>query len=95
MLSAIIEQTRNTFLASKDWAVIITYADSKISYFGNNDLSLPQFRPGTNDSKNRSKRLETTKIQDYVFGPVFEYLTKYTGLLKSNYFKGTFNDVML
>ena len=26
---------------------------SEISYFGDNDLSLPQFRSGDNDSKNR------------------------------------------
>ena len=49
------------FLASIGWAVIITYAGSKVSYFGNNDLSLQQFRLGGNDSKNRSERLETTK----------------------------------
>ena len=58
---AITEQARNTFLASIDWAVIITYAGSKISYFGNNDLSLPQFRPSGNDSKHRSERFRDNK----------------------------------
>ena len=58
---AIIEQARNTFLASIGWAVIITYAGSKISYFGNNDLSLPQFRPSGNDSKHRSERFRDNK----------------------------------
>ena len=56
MLSAIIQQAGNTFLASIGWAVTMTYAGSKISYFANNDLSLPRFRPGGNDSKNRSER---------------------------------------
>ena len=39
-------------------------------YFGDNDLSLPQFRPGNNDSKNCSEN----------FGPVFGYLFRFTGL---------------
>ena len=33
----------------------------KISYFGNNDLLLPQFRPGSNYNKNRSGRLRDSK----------------------------------
>ena len=37
------------------------FASSKISYFGDNDLSLRQFRPGGNDSKNRSERFRDNK----------------------------------
>ena len=32
------------------------FAGAEISYFGGNNLSLRQFRPGGNDSKNRSER---------------------------------------
>ena len=62
LLSAIIEQARNTLLASIGWTVIITYAGSEISYFANNDLSLPQFRPGGNDRKNRRVRKLTLRF---------------------------------
>ena len=40
------------------WLVIwisLSGPGSEILYFGNNDLSLPQFRPGGNDGKNRSE----------------------------------------
>ena len=67
MLSAIIQQVGNMFLASIGWAVIITYAGSKVLYFGNNDLSLPQFRPGGNDSKNRSERFRDNKKINITF----------------------------
>ena len=33
----------------------------EISYFGDNDLSLQQFKPGGNDSKNRSERFRDNK----------------------------------
>ena len=33
----------------------------EISYFGDNDLSLRQFKPGGNDSKNRSERFRDNK----------------------------------
>ena len=38
-----------------------TPTGSKISYFDDNDLSLPQFRSGGNDSKNRSERYSNNK----------------------------------
>ena len=34
---------------------------SEILYFGDNDLLLPQFRPGGKDSKNRSERFSENK----------------------------------
>ena len=33
----------------------------EISHFGDNELSLPQFRLGGNDSKNHSERLKDSK----------------------------------
>ena len=68
-------------------------AGSEISCFGDNDLSLPQFRPSGNDSKNCSERSETTKNYHYVFGLVFGYLTRSTVILKSNSFISCFNQV--
>ena len=35
---------------------------SEIFYFGDNDLTLPQLRPGSNNNKNRSGRLRDCKI---------------------------------
>ena len=40
---------------------IYVYSDSKISYCGDNGLSLLQFRPGGNDSKNRSEPCRDNK----------------------------------
>ena len=40
---------------------------SKISYFGDNDLSLPQLRPSSNNSKNCSGRLRGSKIMRIIF----------------------------
>ena len=34
---------------------------SEILYLADNDLLLPQFRPGSNDSKNRSERFRNNK----------------------------------
>ena len=42
-------------------------AGSKILYFGNNDLSLPQFKPGGNDSKNRPEHLGGSQKMRVVF----------------------------
>ena len=36
-------------------------AGSEISYFGDNDLSLLQFRLGSSDNRNRSGRLRDSK----------------------------------
>ena len=63
------------------------FAGSEISYFGDNDLWLLQFRPGGSDSKNRSERFRETKNYHHVFGPVFGYLTRSTVILKSNSLK--------
>ena len=43
--------------------ICITYiTGSKIWHFGDNDLSLPQFRPSGNDSESRSERFRDNKI---------------------------------
>ena len=36
-------------------------------YFGDNNLSLPQFRPGGNDNKNRSGCLRDSKKMRIIF----------------------------
>ena len=59
-------------------------------YFGNNNLLLSQFRPGGNDSKNRSECFsENKKILRFWY--TFQLPYRSTVLLKSNCFKGCFN----
>ena len=45
----------------------LPYKGSEISYFGNNDISLPQFRPGSNNSKNHSGYLRDSKKMRIIF----------------------------
>ena len=40
------------------------YPGSDISYFGDNDSSLPQFRPGGNDFKNSSEHFSDCKKKE-------------------------------
>ena len=42
--------------------LIKNLSGSEISYFGNNNLSLPQFRPGGNDSKNHSEHFRDKNL---------------------------------
>ena len=66
------------------------FPNSRLLYFGNNNLLLSQFRPGGNDSKNRSECFsENKKILRFWY--TFQLPYRSTVLLKSNCFKGCFN----
>ena len=45
----------------------ITYTGYEISYFHNSNLLLLQFRPGSNDSKNRSELFSDSKRMRVIF----------------------------
>lgn len=47
--------------------LIKNLSGSEISYFGNNNLSLPQFRLGSNDSKNHSEHSSDRKKMRITF----------------------------
>ena len=67
---------------------------SEISYFGNIDLLLPQFRPGGNDSKNHSERFRDDKKLTLCFWSSFwlpYYIYSFTKI--KLLFKGSFNQV--
>ena len=65
------------------------HTGSKISYFGDNNLLLLQFKPGGNDDKNHSEHLRDNKKQTLRFWSSFQLPV----LPKSSCFKGCFNQV--
>ena len=68
--------------------ISLCQARSEILNFGDNDLSLLQFRLGGNDSKYRSERFRDNKklTLRFWFTTFFGYFTRSTVLLKLNSF---------
>ena len=52
------------------------FTGSEILYFDNNDLSLPRFRPGGNDSKNRSEHCRSNWRQR-ILEKILTYYDRY------------------